>query len=243
MIERINSLPRFDGLPPYSVPYARIAASVAAYGEKAELYVQKNNGKVTALMGGVTIGGLSLCMSDLADTDELKSFFELFGCNVFCSENDAYDFDVKKETVTLVRFCGETAGSVSHGRIRDLYGKLCFGVDGDIELPDFDEFYTDICIRFNHLTAEYSISENSAAVCGFMTQNVSLVTGVAVNKKCRNGGEGRAALMSLISAVRQKCPDTEIFAAVRENNIGFYEKCGVERNGYAAVLNFKECEL
>lgn len=244
MIEKVTCLPQFDGLPHYSVPYARIAASAAAYGENAELYVQKNGGEITALMGGVTLGGLSLCMNEFADTDELSSFFKFFGCRVFCGVDDAVHFNVKKEPIPLLMFKGDTPpDGVMHGRIVDLYGKLCFGADGDIDLPDQDGFYADMCIRFNHLAAEYSILERAAAVCGFMTRDVSLVTGVAVSREYRNGGEGRAALMSLVSAVRQKYPDTKIFAAAREGNVGFYEKCGFERNGYAAVLNFKECDL
>ena len=243
MIEKLTGMQCLSGLPD-SVAAAKIKAVAAAYGDGASVYCQRIDGGITAVMGGMSPAFLSVCLLKNADIPELVSFFRMFGTEVFCSEADAAALGSESESESasryeLMRYSGSfSLPQPSHGKIYDLYAALQMGLDGDIELPKQDLFYTDMCIRYNHGAAEYALLPDAAAVCGFMTDKVSFITGVAVDCGSRRKGRGKAALLSLIAAIKLKYPDTKIYAAARPGAVEFYKKCGFKSSGRVVFLKY-----
>lgn len=239
MIEKLTDMQCLSDLPD-SVAAARIKAVAAAYGAGASVYCQRIDGGITAVMGGMSPAFLSVCLLKNADIPELVSFFRMFGTEIFCSEADAAAFgSASASRYELMRYSGSfSLPQPSHGKIYDLYAALQKGSDGDIELPEQDLFYTDMCIRYNHGAAEYALLPDAAAVCGFMTDKVSFITGVAVDCGLRRKGRGKAALLSLIAAIKLKYPDTKIYAAARPGAVEFYKKCGFKSSGRVVLLKY-----
>lgn len=240
MIERVDSLP--EGLEINAVAL-RIKALYNTYCESVgvDLFIQKVKDKVTAVFGGMD-GSFSLICFENADFDELDSYFGFLGATVFCfgevaevlkpkrvSKSKLYVFD---GDVTLTDFDG-------NGGISKVYDALKYGEDGDILLPPFDLWYTDFCLRFNHDSAEYFLKEGSVAAAGFVTDEASLITGVAVDKVFRNKGLGSEALWGLIYKIRKKHPKSMIFAAT-QNAADFYIKNGFKYDGTVAVCEYWE---
>lgn len=235
MIKRAKVLPiEFSG----DIQYARIKAIFNTYGDNAEIYIAEANGEVTAVMGSAGGSGFTLCAKETADFSELQSFFSFRGAEVFCDFRLADRFQSKRRDVSVLELCDFEKTEISHSKISDVYKVLEYGNDGDIELPEFSLWYTDFCLRFNHLAAEYACLENAAAVCGFMTDEQSLITGVAVMGGQRGKGLGKKAIMSLCTAIKEKYEGSRIFAAVSEDNLNFYLKCGFKKVDSAAILNF-----
>ncbi len=241
MIERIERLPENT---PESVFSARIKALYNTYSESVgvDIFCQTVDGIVTAVFGGMD-GSYSLVCLGNADYEELYECFSFFGYSLFCDGDtadrlkpkavekcDLYELELKPST-TDFPYCN------AHEPINEVYEILQMGTDGDISLPLFDLWYTDFCARFNHKAAEYAVMWNSAAVCGFMTEKVSLVTGIAVKPDIRRKGLGSAALGVLIHNIWGKCPDSKIFAATKTAG-GFYEKCKFIKVGTVANCEF-----
>ncbi len=234
MIEKVNLLPPgFDG-----IPRLRIEALFNTYGDNTELYVQKADGQLTAFFGGAG-GGFSLCATLDADFSELDSFFSLLGTEVFCERYVAEKLSLgTKKHCNIMRLRNNLSGNISHSKISEVYGSLQKGTDGDIELPPFDLWYTDFCIRFNHNSAEYALLTNAVAVCGFMTEKASLITGVAVDPAKRKNGYGKQAVADLVTAIKEKYKLSEIYAASSDQNKGFYENLGFVLDSECAVLRY-----
>ena len=234
MIKRINALPSgFEGLPK-----VRIEVLFNTYGKNVEMYAQETDGELTAFFGGFQ-SGFSLFANDKADFSELDQFFAFLSAEVFCEAQVAEKLspDTKRSCFVL-RLTENLNGEVKHSKISEVYKALQKGADGDIELPLFDLWYTDFCVRFNHNSAEYSLCENAVAVCGFMTEKASLITGVAVAPESRGKGFGKQAVSSLVAAIRQKYRFSEIYAASSGENKAFYENLGFEFDSLCAVLRY-----
>lgn len=234
MIKRVNILPGCFG----GIPMLRIEALFNTYGEKCEMYAQETNGETTAFFGGFQ-SGFSLCANEKADFSELDEFFAFLSAEVFC-ENDVAEklLPKSKRICNIMRLADDLEGQVCHSKISEVYESLQKGSDGDIELPPFDLWYTDFCVRFNHSSAEYALLRNAVAVCGFMTESASLITGVAVDPESRGKGLGKQAVASLVTAVKQKYKNSEIFAASSDENKVFYERIGFVFDSECAVLRY-----
>ena len=238
MIERCDNLP--ENLPE-NVVTARIKALYNAYSDSigVDVFVQTVEGKTTAIFGGMD-GSYSLLTFQNADFEELNSYFSFLRATVFCDEKVAEFLNCKeKQASSLFEWDQEsnTTQNDGHGRISDVYEALKNGEDGDIEMPDFDLWYTDFCVRFNHGAAEYSLVDGAVAVAGFMTDFGALITGVAVPKKVRKSGFGSQALKLLLSNIKKKYPRSKVFAATN-NAAGFYIKNGFKSIGKVAVCKY-----
>lgn len=238
MIEKIKTLPEFLDVSGVSV---RIESLFNTYGQTIlDLYVQKKDGVVTALMA-VLGSGCTLVAHDDADFDELRSFLRCLGVEAFC------DFDTaerlghsSRQTAELLLWQGDMPQSADERsvKIANVYDLLKNGEDGDIVLPCFDEWYADFCVRVNHKGAEYFALDNAVAVAGFTTDREALITGVAVEKSQRKKGLGAAAVKGLIGKLKVKNPDIKVFVCAVEDRVKFYEKIGFEVLGQVAVLEF-----
>ncbi len=241
MIERIDSLP--SNLPK-TVETARIRALLSTYSQTVgvDLFRQTVDGEVTAVFGGMD-GSFSLLLLGEPDYSELRGYFAFCGAVCFCAgevaerlnpesavKSKLYCLDLKPAAVNF-SYCNAPEP------ISSVYDVLKMGTDGDIALPPFELWYTDFCARYNHASAEYAVIKNATAVAGFMTDDITLITGVSVAKSDRNKGLGRSVLGMLIHNIRRKYPNSEIFASTL-NAGGFYERVNFKLKGTVALCKF-----
>ena len=204
-----------------------------------DIFVQRVEGQITALFGGMD-GSYSLFAFDNADFDELDSYFSFLGTVVFCFSDTAEKLHPKlTERSELYELMAEVevVEDDGHRKISDVYNALKNGEDGDIELPPFEYWYTDFCVRFNHGSAEYAMTDRAVSVAGFVTDFATLVTGIATDKNHRKNGLGSRALNLLLSNIKKKHPTSRVFAATN-SAAGFYIKNGFAKSGEVAVCKY-----
>ncbi len=240
MIQRIDRLP--NGLPE-NVALCRINALYTTYQDSVgiDIFAQTVDGKMTAVFGGMD-GSLSLIAFDGADYDELSAYFSLLQATVFCFGHTAQHLQCRKKQFSNLYVLTANVTVLqnnSYGRIAEVYEALQKGLDGDIALPPFDFWYTDFCVRFNHGSAEYALCDGAVAVAGFVTEDSTLITGVATDPACRKVGLASAALKTLLSNIKKKHPSSRVFAAT-SNADGFYIKNGFTKCDTVAVCEYQE---
>ena len=241
MIERIESLPE---TLEKSIFTARIEALLNTYRNSigVELFTQTVKGELTAVFGGMDNSFTLICLNN-ADFDELNSYFSFCNAMVFCDGDVSERLNARRiNKALLYEFSKEVKPTDfpyenGRGSITDVYRLLKKGTDGDIDLPPFEFWYTDFCLRFNHNSSEYFIVENAVAVAGFVTEGYSLITGVAVDSSDRKKGFGKTALSGLIHNIICKYPQSKIFAST-VNAGGFYEALNFKHCGNVAVCEF-----
>lgn len=234
MIKKVNIPPNVLN----DLSKSKVLALFNTYGDKTEMYVQETNGQITAFFGGFE-SGFSLSATKYADFQELDGFFSVLNAEVFCENDIADHLNPKAKTKChIMRLENEINGTFFHNKISDIYNVLKMGSDGDIELPPFEFWYPDFCLRFNHNSAEYSLCEKAVAVCGFMTKDASLITGVAVEKDFRGQNFGKNAVAGLVTAIKTKYKNSKIYAASSDKNVPFYKKCGFVLDSEYAVLRY-----
>lgn len=241
MIERIESLPE---TLEQSVFTARIEALINTYCDSigVDLFAQTVDDELTAVFGGMDNSFTLICFNN-ADFDELNSYFSFCNAIVFCDGKVAEKLNAKRVNRALLYEFSKEVKPIDfpyengHGSITDVYKLLENGTDGDIDLPPFEFWYTDFCLRFNHNSSEYFIVENAVAVAGFVTEHSSLVTGVAVDINDRKKGFGKTALSGLIHNIIGKYPQSKIFTST-VNAGGFYEALNFKHCGDVAVCEF-----
>lgn len=233
MIKRIETLPE---TLEKSIFTARIEALLNTYRDSigVDLFVQTVNGEVTAVFGGIDNSFTLICLNN-ADFNELNAYFSFCNAVVFCDGEVSEKINAKRVNKALLYEYNNVATPSDfpyengHKSITEVYKLLEKGSDGDIDLPSFEFWYTDFCLRFNHNSAEYFIVDNAVAVAGFVTEGYSLITGVAVDSNDRKKGFGKTALSGLIHNIGCKYPQNRIFAST------------VSRGGFYEALNFKHC--
>ena len=238
MIERISKLPQFCVK---SLSFARIEALYNTYNDSigVDLFLQKDGETVTAFFGGID-GTYSLCVSENADFRELEAYFSFLGATVFVDSECFEKFKPNKIAISSIyEFFGEDIKLDEQDyKISDIYKYLQNGTDGAIDLPLFEYWYTDFCARYNKRSACYAVYEESVAVCGFMTEAMSLITGVAVPLENRKKGNGRNVVSFLTYKIHSIYPKSRILAVTSENTEGFYLKLGFKEIGKCAVCEF-----
>ncbi len=238
MIEAVKELRDFEN----TVLAARVEALERSYGETVgiERFTAAESGTVTAIIGGMD-GSFAVEAYDGCDFSELSEFLSFKRAGVICSLETAGHLKCKAITEAalseLTASHGTTVSSKHHGKISAIYDTLCFGLDGDISLPPFPLWYSDFCIRFNHLAAEYALLDGAVAVSGFMTERAALITGIAVDPNKRGQGLGSKALSVLCENIRAKFPESRIFA-LTDGATGFYLKNGFSHIGEMALCEF-----
>lgn len=237
MIGKALELPEIFG---ESITALRIKALYNTYkGEVAEIYCQTVQGRVTAVISRLGIGFTLLALGD-TDYEELDSFFSYLSGEVFCDEGCAKRLKpIKKNIYCGLQYCGQIPKAYDGEQVKlsEVYSLLKLGCDGDIDLPEFEDWYTDFCLRVNHLSADYYVSNGAVAVAGFMNDCAALITGVAVDESCRKMGLGSKALNGLIAKLSLE-NKRQIFAVANSKTAEFYKKNGFEENGSYAVLKY-----
>lgn len=239
MIEKISCLPQFPMSGSVSV---RIRSLFNAYGGTLlRLYAQSQGDEITALMA-VLGSGCTLAVNSDADFAELRSFLAFLGVEVFCGSEVFEELGVEEcEKAVLLRWQGDALSTLEEASVKtsSIYDLLKNGDDGDIELPCFDEWYADYCIRRNHKSAEHFAINGAVAVAGFVTEDEALITGVAVEKTQRKKGLGTAVLHGLVAKLHEQGLKNDIFVCAKRNKALFYEKAGFEAIGQVAVKKLR----
>lgn len=237
MIEQIHSLPE---IPCESIAAIRITALYNTYKVKgAEFYYQTVDGKMTAVISRLG-SGFTIFTLDVPDYEELDSFFSYLSGEVFCDKECAERLKpIEKNIYCGLQYRGQIPKVTNGEQVKrsEVYPLLKLGSDGDIDLPEFEDWYTDFCLRVNHLSADYYVLNGAVAVAGFMNDSAALITGVAVDKACRNMGLGSKVLNGLIAKLNLE-NKRQIFAVANGKTAEFYKKNGFKENGSYAVLKY-----
>lgn len=238
MIKRIDQpLQSFNN----TVAFARIKALYDTYGKSigVSIYVQLIDEEITAFFGGVD-NCYSAVIKENADIKELESFFTFLGASVFCEGVVNWSCANRVIPSALLEYVGSvnSADIETECKISELYGLLLSGSDGAITLPSFEYWYTDFCARYNNGSASYCAISMAVAVCGFMTDRVSMLTGVAVPIELRRNGLGKRTVELLIQKIHSVYPDSRIVVSADTSAEGFYKKIGFKVIGSVTVCEF-----
>lgn len=214
-------------LPQNSIS-VRIEAMNKAYGggfDFLDFWLQKNQAEITAALCRFS-GELWLIANENADFEELSSFCKVVAPAVLTDLATAcrLKLQIAEEFGEFQFEAGESASS-EKAQIWRIYDMLIKGADGDITIPDKDEWYADLSHRMRHGTATAALLENSVALAGFVGQTAALVTGVATDPESRGNGEGKRATLLLAKALYPR----KIFAEATRKSQGFYLACGFKR--------------
>ncbi len=221
---------------------AKITGLFTAYGAEgrlADFYTQDREGVLTAVMCRFE-GQMLLSASYEAELEELREFLP-----VVCNRVTATDTFIKAlgYRVSGTAICLERQSTAaytepepfSHPSTDAVFNMLSEGEDGDIALPDRESFCVDVSHRMRHGAATAVLNKSGVAVCGFMSRNAALISGVAVRPDMRGRGEGVRLVEELMSRLGgRKC-----FALCSPERRGFYEKCGFSFSSVEATATIE----
>ena len=162
-----------------------------------------------------------------ADFSEISAFLHVYNAaSVFCTVNLANQLGlIHRECFFsyMIKPINNTAASNPEIRLEELY-KILYSSNGEnMNLPDFEYWYPDFCLRYNHGFADYCAEGPSAAAAGFIYGNSALITGVSVKKEFRGNGLGKKILSELLGKLSKL---GSVYALSSKQTSGFYEKCG-----------------
>lgn len=241
MIKRISSLPSFPKATDNDLLHLRLEVLNSVFKRNGfEVYALQDSGKTSAVLGKFGCG-VTLLADENTDFLELDAFFSLFGCEVICECQIGAKLKPKAfRNVNLLEYKGDcfTVVDSKEVKLSSLYALLQNGLDGDIVLPCFDDWYTDFCRRYNLGAAEYYCDEHSVAVCAFKNNEAALITGVAVDKAYRGKGLGVAAVNGLIAKLREKNKAMIIYTLADDKTVGFYESLEFKKIKKYSILNY-----
>lgn len=212
-------LPSFKGIAFMQTACLKTAFEGSALSP--DIWVQRVADRVSAVIS--RWGGRLYISTDNADFDELKEFISVVGFSEIFSEKQtalSLGFAPNKEFSVLKRLCRKTAQSDPIPPLKELYGGLKSGEDGDISLPSFEDFAADVSHRLRH-SGGVAILEEYGAALGFCSPFGGIVNGIAVKKEYRGQGLGKSLLDNLCSAI-----GGEIYVATSSNTAKFYIKNG-----------------
>ena len=238
MIERIlqDTQPDFAAFPPDNPIVGRICAYYKAYGagyDFCKFYI----GEHCIIMRYE--GELLIYADKDADCDELSLFVQAQGnCAITVNEESRRIFEESRGYAAqkLYRMSRRCDGGKSDCSaeftveysavgevIKDSFG-LCGGA--------YDGWYADICHRVRHGISRISVIKKSsriAAVCVIMYQSggEGFLSDICVNSEYRGQGLGR----EILGAVENLCGADRLSLVCKEENIGFYRRCGFEIAG------------
>lgn len=231
MIELTDKLPELINESP---AYIKIVSTDYSYRKMAEynLYAQEKKGYISLLSRSAILYG------DFCDYKEIREFLGLFADNVFCDESVAEKLGISGETCVVMKKNGNGGTKEFEPFMpfstKELYDKLCYGLDGDIVLPEYEAFAADFALRYRRATAYAVTNDFGCAAAPFITRNFALISGVCVKKECRFGKKGKALLLKLC----ERLGNRTVMLCCKEDNVPFYEKCGFTVSGQA-----RYCEL
>ncbi len=198
----------------------RIKSYLNAYGTGynfAQFWIQYVDGEQTAVISSVD-NAVTLVASDGFDENELVDFLYAIGAKSVLS-NVSLPLNLTETTDVYMRIAFGSVkvnSQISYRRMFELF-------DAAFDIGNFEAWYVDICHRIRH-SAAYAITTDSAAICGMISDDSSLITGIAVDKREAGKGIGTRLLKDYVDS----CGCTKIYALVEDSIADFYIKNGFE---------------
>lgn len=233
MIKYVTALPEICD---NKISLAKIFSQHQSFGGtklSPDFWIQKTESLVTAVLS--LYGGEMTLYCNNGDLDEIWDFIRVISPKRVFTEKEnlinSYDTDTKRiflKTLPLTEIYPSTNIS-----LRELYNKLLFGQDGDVSLPCFDDFCGDVSHRLRH-TGAVAIVNDFGAALSFIYKGGGIISGISVDKSCRNKGFGS----TLLKEICQKTGGN-IFACTNEQNKDFYIKNGFSYIGDAVYLEME----
>lgn len=204
----------------------RIEGLFVSYGadfDFLDFWLQKDETETTAALCRFE-GEVWLLASDNANWEELREFLKVIAPTVLTDSKTADRIGLvpQNKFFELCKLPEGKGGDLPTPPIMQIYDMLMTGADGDIEIPDKNEWYADVSHRFRHGTARANVTQNAVALAGVVTNNAALISGVATKKTARGKGEGRAVLEGLCSSLYPR----KVYAEASDDAVGFYLRCG-----------------
>ena len=203
----------------------RLEAMLCGYGTNLDFldfWLQKKETEVTAALCRFS-GELWLLAKENADFEELSAFCKVMAPTVLTDEQTASRLgDGEKESFYELVLETAEKSPCEEVNLKRLYEMLMEGADGDILIPDKDEWYADVSHRIRHSVASAVLTENAAALAGFVSDEGALITGVSVKPSARGKGFGKQAVMELAGGLAPR----KIYAEAGEETRGFYLSLG-----------------
>lgn len=214
-----EELPVFSGLS-----FMQTACLKAAFEDSPlspDIWVQRVADRVCAVISRLC--GRLYVSAENADFEELKEFIFVIGFSeIFTEKETALSLGLtpNEEFSVLKRQYEKTEAFCPIPPLTELYNSLKTGEDGDIFLPPFEDFATDVSHRLRHGGGVALLEEYGAAL-GFCSSLGGIVNGISVKKEIRGHGFGKKLLDRLCSAI-----GGEIYVATSDNTAKFYIKNG-----------------
>lgn len=210
----------------------RLSALCRGYGMCPALLdtwaLETKNGPA-ALIGRFA-GEMTLCVNDRfsdSEAEETAAFLRFMGHPLQGSASavSMLGFSSQRKATVYQKPCGVTATSLSPVKegLSSLYDRLALGTDGDIRLGQKDDWVADVSHRVRHGVASAFVTENGAALVGFLTDRAAVLSGIVIPPDRRGQGEGTRLLSAVAGAVSPRT----LFAAT-ETAAPFYEQNGFE---------------
>ncbi len=222
-------LPSFKGIAFMQTACLKTAFEGSALSP--DIWVQRVADRVCAVIS--KWGGRLYISANDPDFEELKNFIFVIGFSEIFSEKEtalSLGFDKGEEFSVLKRLCEKTAQPDPIPPLKELYGGLKSGEDGDISLPPFEDFAADVSHRLRH-GGGIAVLDKYGAALGFCSDAGGIINGISVKKEYRGQGFGAKMLNSLCSAI-----GGEIYVATSSNTAKFYIKNGFEPFGTAVIV-------
>ncbi len=234
MVTLINEMPVIDCL---NAAYAKVACAAKAYMgyDKIALFWQQtdSDNNITALISLVD-GVMSLANLG-GDLFELKEFIKCISpYGVFTDISTAKALNLKIETECDTLFIKppynfENAAENTYAGV----SYACETVAERLDVGNINVFKADISHRIRHDACGYVTTPASAAFLLY-SNNIAIISGIAVKKTNQKTGIGSATLKRLLEIAKHR----PVLVCAEQKNTPFYLKNGFTLNG-----KFAYCRL
>ncbi len=222
---------------PYSlakkVSAAYILSLKSAFGGtplEEDFWVQTDEEGYCALIARCG-GRLYLCSNGM-HIEELKSFLKVIGCSEIFTEEDtarALGLNIVSRFNVLYRRASLEPSPLPAPDTSRLYAALSLGSDGDIALPDYEDFAPDISHRLRHGAAA-AIAEENGGGLAFLYEGGGIINGISVAPDHRGEGLGSDILNRLCGSILY-----EVYACAGDSAKDFYIKNCFAPKGTAVI--------
>ena len=182
------------------ISFAATDCLVSAFGGSAlcpEVWVQTENGRTTAIIS--RFGGRINLTYMGGDKTEIKDFLNIIGFSELFLEKSsalALGFDNFTSFTVLKKKAIKQKAFPPIPSLKGLYNAFLEGEDGDITLPAFESFATDVSHRLRHGGGVAILEDFGAALC-FCSERFGIISGISVKKELRGKGLGSKLLKDI----------------------------------------------
>lgn len=226
----------------------RMASALMSYGidcSFADFWLVFDDEKIRGAISKLD-GDMTLCADEVSE--EVVAFIDTVGYQTLTADKEllcALGFDKFSGEGVIMLYAGNKIVEDNQDvcvspSIMSVCKLLCECEGDSIKVGQFDRFYTDLSLRVRRNTAIcYALSDKGVAIASAVTDNGSIIGGVAVKQNERKSGVGSALVRKLVSDLPK---DQKIYLLRLENeNESFYKKLGFQDVGSWASIS-RGCE-